>query len=71
MLSKSIDYVITSTSPPFYMKRQYLSGRIGLELTYQEYIDNLLKIAKEIYRVLKPTGLFWLNIRDSYKTSSY
>ena len=38
-----------------------------MEATYQEYIDNLLTIVKEIYRVLKPTGSFWLNIGDSYK----
>lgn len=61
----SIDCVITS--PPYYMKRQYLGGGIGLESTYQEYIDNLLEIIKEIHRVLKPTGSFWLNIGDSYK----
>ena len=60
-----IDCVVTS--PPYYMKRQYLGGGIGLESTYQEYIDNLLAIVKEIYRVLKPSGSFWLNIGDSYK----
>lgn len=49
------------------MKRQYLGGGIGLESTYQEYIDNLLEIIKEIHRILKPTGSFWLNIGDSYK----
>lgn len=60
-----VDCVVTS--PPYYMKRQYLGGGIGLEATYQEYIDNLLAITKEVYRVLKPTGSFWLNIGDSYK----
>ena len=60
-----VDCVVTS--PPYYMKRQYLGGGIGLESTYHEYIDNLLAIIKEIYRVLKPTGSFWLNIGDSYK----
>lgn len=49
------------------MKRQYLGGGIGLEKTYQEYIDNLLLIIKEVQRILKPTGSFWLNIGDSYK----
>ena len=49
------------------MKRQYLGGGIGLENTYQQYIDNLLAIIEEVYRVLKPTGSFWLNIGDSYK----
>ena len=38
-----------------------------MEETYQEYIDNLLAIVREVYRVLKPTGSFWLNIGDSYK----
>ena len=60
-----IDCVVTS--PPYYMKRQYLGGGIGLEATFQEYIDNLLLIIREIHRVLKPTGSFWLNIGDSYK----
>lgn len=61
----SIDCVITS--PPYYMKRQYLAGGIGMEPTFHEYIDNLLAIIKQIHRVLKPTGSFWLNIGDSYK----
>ena len=60
-----IDCVVTS--PPYYMKRQYLGWGIGLENTYQQYIDNLLAIIEEVYRVLKPTGSFWLNIGDSYK----
>ena len=61
----SIDCVITS--PPYYMKRQYLGGGIGLEKTFHEYIQNLLLIINEVHRVLKPTGSFWLNIGDSYK----
>lgn len=65
MPNNCIDCIITS--PPYYMKRQYLGGGIGMEATYQEYIDNLLIIIKEVYRVLKPTGSFWLNIGDSYK----
>ncbi len=60
-----IDCVVTS--PPYYNKREYVGGGIGLEKTPQEYINNLLLIIKEIYRVLKPTGSFWLNIGDSYK----
>lgn len=65
MPDESIDCVITS--PPYYMKREYLGGGIGLESKYTEYIDNLLAITSEIHRVLKPTGSFWLNIGDSYK----
>lgn len=62
--SESIDCCITS--PPYWQKRQYENGGIGLENTADEYINNLLQIIDEIYRVLKPTGAFWLNIGDSY-----
>lgn len=60
-----VDCVITS--PPYYMKREYLAGGIGLESTYLEYIDHLLAVTAEIQRVLKPSGSFWLNVGDSYK----
>ena len=35
-------------------------------MDYKDYIDHLLAVFTEIYRVLKPTGSFWLNIGDSY-----
>lgn len=54
------------TSPPYWQKREYENGGIGLEDDYNEFIENLLLITQEIYRVLKPTGSFWLNIGDSY-----
>lgn len=60
----SIDCAITS--PPYYRKREYAGGGIGLEETPQEYMDALIDICAEVYRVLKPTGSFWLNIGDSY-----
>lgn len=66
--SESVDVVITS--PPYYMKREYLGGGIGLEDTYNEFIDNLIEICRQIYRVLKPTGSFWLNIGDSYQSKN-
>jgi DNA modification methylase len=61
----SIDMVMTS--PPYWGKREYenMNG-IGLEKNFKEYIKNLLNIVAEIYRVLKPTGSFWLNIGDTY-----
>lgn len=65
MPDESINCVITS--PPYWGKRQYENGGIGLEETYSEYIDNLLAIISEVYRVLRQDGAFWLNIGDSYK----
>lgn len=65
---ESIDCCITS--PPYWQKRQYENGGLGLENTPQEYIDNLLAIISEIKRVLKKTGSFWLNVGDSYHNKS-
>lgn len=60
----SIDFCMTS--PPYWQKREYSGGGIGLEKNYRDFIANLLLITQEIYRVLKPTGSFWLNLGDSY-----
>lgn len=64
----SIDCCITS--PPYWQKRQYENGGIGLEASPIEYIESLYAIIKEIKRVLKPSGSFWLNIGDSYHNKS-
>ena len=54
------------TSPPYWGKRDYASGGIGLENDYRDFVCSLIDICAEIRRVLKPTGSFWLNIGDSY-----
>ncbi len=55
------------TSPPYWRKRQYSGGGIGMESTYEDYVDKLLAVLGEVRRVLKPTGSLWLNLGDSYK----
>jgi DNA modification methylase len=54
----SIDCCITS--PPYWGQRSYENGGIGLEANHETYMANLLDITKEIHRVLKVTGSFWL-----------
>jgi DNA modification methylase len=54
------------TSPPYWGKRDYNDGGIGLEADFRQFIDNLAAIFVEVRRVLKLTGSFWLNIGDSY-----
>lgn len=61
----SIDFAMTS--PPYWGKRVYESGGIGLEDDHREFVSNLAGVFQELMRVLKPTGSFWLNIGDSYK----
>ena len=63
-----IDCVITS--PPYWGHRAYVNGGIGLEDSWEDYINNLLAIFCEIKRVLKPSGSFWLNIGDAYQRKS-
>ncbi|MDE6283173.1 MAG: site-specific DNA-methyltransferase, partial [Muribaculaceae bacterium] len=58
------------TSPPYWQKREYDNGGIGLESTSTEFIENLMSIIDEIHRVLKPSGAFWLNLGDSYRNKS-
>jgi DNA modification methylase len=58
------------TSPPYWGQRAYAGGGIGLELTFGQYIDDLLAIVSQVRRVLKPTGSFWLNIGDAYHKKS-
>jgi DNA modification methylase len=61
----SIDCCVTS--PPYYGLRDYgANEQIGLEDTPEEYIDRLVGVFMEVYRVLKPTGTLWINIGDSY-----
>jgi site-specific DNA-methyltransferase (adenine-specific) len=60
----SIDFCMTS--PPYWGQRQYSTEGIGLETSYEKYITNLLRVFREVHRVLKTTGSFWLNIGDAY-----
>ncbi len=63
--ASSIDFAMTS--PPYWGKREYEAGGIGLENDYQEFIRHLLDIFLSLKRVLKPDGSFWLNIGDTYQ----
>lgn len=67
---KSVDCVITS--PPYWQQRIYedydgeMSDIIGSEEMPEEYVENLMKVIREIYRILKDEGSFWLNIGDKF-----
>lgn len=66
---ESIDCVITS--PPYYQLRDYgWNGQWGLEKTYQEYLDKMIELMKELKRVLKQEGTMWINLGDTYMNNS-
>jgi len=55
------------TSPPYYELRDYdHNDQIGLESTPACYVDELVKVFREVRRVLRDDGTLWLNLGDSY-----
>jgi DNA modification methylase len=63
--SASVDCVITS--PPYYQLRNYQAdGQIGLEPSVDGWVAALVPVFAEAARVLKPTGVLWLNLGDSF-----
>ena len=59
------------TSPPYWGLRDYGDPhQIGAELEMQDYIDNLVKVFREVKRTLTEDGTLWLNIGDSYTSGN-
>ena len=62
---------VVFTSPPYYNLRSYGNSakgkrELGHESTPQEFVINLSKHLRDVKRVLKKTGSFFLNIGESY-----
>ena len=58
------------TSPPYWALRDYgVEGQLGLEPTFEEYINKLCNIYNEVKRVLRKDGTCWVIIGDSYSGS--
>ncbi len=65
----SVQCVITS--PPYWGLRDYNNpDQIGLEPTLPQFINSLTIVFREVRRVLKDDGLFWLNIGDGYTSGN-
>lgn len=66
---KSVNCCVTS--PPYFGLRDYgIEGQLGLEQTLEEYVAKLVDVFREIRRVLRDDGTVWLNLGDSYGSSS-
>lgn len=61
---ESINLVITS--PPYFACRVYGNETLGRESHPLDYIKDLFEYTKEIKRILKNDGSFYLNIGDLY-----
>lgn len=62
--SGSINCIITS--PPYFQMKDYGTGKeqLGMEQTVEKYLDNMMVIFKECYRVLRNDGSCFVNIND-------
>jgi DNA modification methylase len=56
------------TSPPYWGLRDYGTGdgQIGLEATPELYVERMVAVFREVWRVLRGDGSVWLNLGDSY-----
>lgn len=62
---QSIDCCVTS--PPYWGLRDYgMEDQLGLDLSPEKYIENMVQVFREVWRVLKDDGTLWLNLGDSY-----
>jgi len=63
--SGSVQCVVTS--PPYFGLRDYgVEGQIGLEPTLDTYIETMVEVFREAWRVLRDDGCVFLNMGDSY-----
>ena len=69
--NESINVVITS--PPYFQMKEYQldSNQLGQESSVEEYIGNLKKHFREVFRVLKNDGSLFVNINDCVRNGEY
>jgi DNA modification methylase len=46
-----------------------IDQQIGLEATLEEYLDKLVTVFRDVWRVLRDDGTLWLNLGDSFASS--
>ena len=55
------------TSPPYWGLRDYgVGGQVGLEEKPEHYVEKLVAVFREVKRVLRDDGTLWLNLGDSF-----
>lgn len=65
---ESVDCVVTS--PPYWGLRDYGDSRqIGLQQTPEQFVSDLADVFDDVRRVLKPQGVAWVNLGDSFQNA--
>lgn len=55
------------TSPPYWGLRDYgHKDQIGLEATPEAFVETMVNVFREVWRVLKFDGTLWINLGDTY-----
>ena len=55
------------TSPPYFNLRDYGNDKqIGIENSFKDYLNNLMEVFNNAYRILKEDGILFINIGDTY-----
>lgn len=65
LYDESVHCVVTS--PPYWGLRDYgNAGQLGREPTLGEHVEAMVRVFREVRRVLRKDGTLWLNYGDSY-----
>lgn len=58
------------TSPPYWGLRDYgVKNQIGLERSFEDWLEEMVLIFRDVRRTLRDDGTLWLNMGDSYAGS--
>ena len=65
LASDSVQCVVTS--PPYWGLRDYgATDQVGLESSPKGYVAKLVSVFRDVRRVLRDNGTWWLNLGDTY-----
>jgi DNA modification methylase len=65
LADRSVHCVVTS--PPYFGLRDYgVEGQIGLEPTPDAFVASMVRVFREVWRVMRDDATLWLNLGDSY-----
>ena len=68
LADRSVHCIVTS--PPYFGLRDYgVPGQIGLEPTPDDFVQAMVAVGRQLWRVLRDDGTWWLNLGDSYATT--
>jgi site-specific DNA-methyltransferase (adenine-specific) len=60
------------TSPPYWRMRDYgFAEQLGMEDTPEQYVEVMVTLFREVWRVLRDDGTIWVNIGDTFTSGGW